>query len=57
NELVLHFGLGATKGPVDLDLFWPNTTRQTVSKVSINQRVTVRFGDSTDRDEDLSRRR
>ncbi len=57
NELVLHFGLGAAKGPVDLDLFWPNATPQTVSKVSINQRVTVRFGDSTDRDEDLSRRR
>jgi hypothetical protein len=46
NELVLHFGLGSQKTAVDLDIFWPNNSRQTISNVEINQRVTIRFGES-----------
>lgn len=46
NDLTLHFGLGTQQDPVRLDIAWPNKTRQKVTKVEVNQLVTVRFDPS-----------
>ncbi|MCH8830215.1 MAG: CRTAC1 family protein, partial [Planctomycetes bacterium] len=43
NELTLHFGLGTHKEPVNLEIFWPNKIRQTITGVKINRLHTVRF--------------
>ncbi|MHC4623828.1 MAG: CRTAC1 family protein [Planctomycetota bacterium] len=41
NELTLHFGLGGRGAPVDVQIDWPDGTRQTVFDVSVNQTVTI----------------
>ena len=38
----LYFGIGDEKGPVSLDIRWPNGTRQTLRDVSINQLLTIK---------------
>lgn len=38
----LHFGLGAEKGPVSLQIRWPDGTRQTVADVQVGQRLAIR---------------
>lgn len=43
NDLVLHFGLGAHGGPVDLEILWPGGVMQTVGGVGVDQLVVVRF--------------
>jgi len=42
NDLKLHFGLGAAKGPVDLEVSWPGGKRQVVRGVKLNQTVDVK---------------
>ncbi len=43
NDLVLHFGLGAHGGPVDLEILWPGGAVQTVGGVAADQSVVVRL--------------
>lgn len=43
NDLKLHFGLGETKGRVDLEILWPGGKRQTVRRVAIDRIVDVKF--------------
>jgi ASPIC and UnbV/FG-GAP-like repeat len=38
----IYFGLGDEKGPVSLDIQWPDGTRQALRDVSINQRLTIK---------------
>lgn len=38
----LYFGLGDTKGPLSLDILWPDGTAQSVTPVAVDQRLTVR---------------
>jgi hypothetical protein len=45
NDLTLHFGLGTNQGPVEVAVYWPNGMTQTVSNVSLNQRLVQRLGD------------
>ena len=44
NDLTLHFGLGKHKTPVNLEVFWPNGSTQTVTDVETNRLVSVSFG-------------
>lgn len=46
NDLVLHFGLGARTGPVDLQIAWPGGNVQKIPNVEVDRRLTVRFGDT-----------
>ena len=46
NDTTLHFGLGARRAPVNLDILWPNKSRQTITDIEINRLVTIRFGTS-----------
>jgi hypothetical protein len=46
NELTLHFGLGQHQGYVDLDITWPNGTRQTVTDVRTRRIERIRFATS-----------
>ena len=41
NDLTLHFGLGDWEDPVDLEVFWPNGSTQTVPDVPVDQTRTV----------------
>ncbi|MDP6557368.1 MAG: CRTAC1 family protein [Pirellulaceae bacterium] len=43
NDMTLHFGLGAYDRPVHLDILWPNSHKQTIVNVTINQLTTIRF--------------
>ncbi len=43
NELTLHFGLGSHKGPVEVEVFWPNNVRQQVENVEPGHLVTIPF--------------
>ena len=43
NDLTLHFGLGAFKGHVNLDVFWPDRTTQTIKHVGTDRIVDVRY--------------
>lgn len=38
----LYFGLGNEKGPLSLEIRWPDGTRQTLKDVAINQMLTVK---------------
>ena len=44
NDLTLHLGLGAHQGPVDVEILWPNKSRQTVTNVATGQVVTYTYG-------------
>ncbi|MFN0198959.1 MAG: CRTAC1 family protein, partial [Planctomycetaceae bacterium] len=44
NELSLHFGLGDNAGPVNLEIFWPNGSTQTLTDVEVDRVVTQQFG-------------
>ena len=37
NDLTLHFGLGSHSGPVDVEIFWPEGTIETISDVQTDQ--------------------
>ena len=41
NDLVLHFGLGSNKHPVDLNIFWPDGSTETLKQVQIDQRLKI----------------
>ena len=43
SETTLHFGLGGQKGPVSLEVFWPNKAKQSMAGVAINRLVTIDF--------------
>lgn len=43
NDLRLHFGLGDTKGPVDVEIYWPGVGTQIVKDVKIDRVVEVRY--------------
>lgn len=43
NDLALHFGLGQLTKPVNLEIFWPNGTTQSVRRVKTNRLIPVRF--------------
>ncbi|UCG46785.1 MAG: CRTAC1 family protein [Phycisphaerales bacterium] len=43
NEMTIHFGLGAHKEPVDLEVFWPGGYRQILNNIKPNQLITVKF--------------
>ena len=47
-----HVGLGASRGPVDIEIWWPSTNlRQRFAGVAVNQRITIEEGtDSYTRD-------
>ena len=44
NEMTLHFGLGSHSNPVNLDVFWPGGSTQTVNGVTVNQTIEVIYG-------------
>jgi hypothetical protein len=46
NDLVLHFGLGEQKAPVDLEIGWPGGGREVIKKVRVDRRVEIRFRSS-----------
>jgi len=41
NELTLHFGVGASTQPVDLEITWPDGAVQIVEDVALNQTVSI----------------
>ena len=43
SETTLHFGLGNHKGPVEIEILWPNRTRQSIKGVKTNRQLTVEF--------------
>ena len=43
NDMRLHFGLGDHKGPVSLEILWPNKQRQTVKDVALGRVVTYTY--------------
>jgi len=43
NDWRLHFGLG-TAATADIDIRWPNGTKESLAKVAANQLITVREG-------------
>ena len=43
NDLVLHFGLGATASRLTLEVFWPDGTVQTLRRVRTDRVVVVRY--------------
>ena len=43
NELTLHFGLGAVKGRVTLEILWPDGNVQTVKRVETNRLREIRY--------------
>ena len=43
SEMTLHFGLGDHQGPVNLEVFWPDRTKQTMTGVETNRLLTVEF--------------
>lgn len=43
NEMTLHFGLAGHKDAVNLNIFWARGLSQRVSKIKLDQRVTVKF--------------
>ncbi len=43
NDLVLHFGLGDSAGPVVLEITWPGGRKQTVEGVAVDRQVAIRF--------------
>lgn len=45
NDLVLHFGVGAYNGPVDVEVRWPNGERETVKDVALDCLTAVRYGE------------
>ncbi|MFH1614049.1 MAG: CRTAC1 family protein [Planctomycetota bacterium] len=55
NELTLHFGLGSQTSPVDIEIFWPDGTIQTVNDVAVDQLVTINeiIYKSSDLDKDM----
>ncbi len=42
-ETTLHFGLGNHQGPVEIEILWPNRTRQSMKGVKTNRQLTVEF--------------
>ena len=44
NDLRLHFGLGDHKGPVALEILWPNRQKQVVKDVALGQIVSYTYG-------------
>lgn len=42
NDLVLHFGLGASKGPVDVEVAWPGGQRQTLRRMRVDRLLTIK---------------
>ena len=44
NDLTLHFGLGQAKGPVKLEIRWPDGTRQEV-ETPVDRTITVKRGE------------
>ena len=47
NELVLHFGLGEQRGPVDLEIFWPGKKTEIRHGVAIGRLQTIEHPDLT----------
>jgi len=43
NELTLHFGLGHTPGPVDVEVVWPGGTTRTI-QTEVNQSIEIHYG-------------
>lgn len=43
NDLVLQFGLGNEKGPVTLEIAWPNGRKQTLRKVKLDRWTEVAY--------------
>ena len=43
SDLTLHFGLGDHKGPVSVEIQWPNRSLQTVTDVETNRLLTVDY--------------
>ena len=41
NDLTLHFGLRAHQQLVDLEIFWPDATTQTVTGVAVDQHIVI----------------
>jgi len=41
SEATLHFGLGNHKGPVNIEIFWPNRAKQSMTRVETNRLLTV----------------
>jgi hypothetical protein len=42
HEAALIFGLGNDSLPVDLEVRWPNGSRQTISNLPVNQKLILR---------------
>ena len=47
NDLTLHFGLGSRELPVNLEIFWPDDTIQSVNNVAVDQLVEFDSGART----------
>lgn len=47
NDLMLHFGLGSTTGPIDLDITWPDGTQETVTVLTVNKTIAIASPSST----------
>ena len=43
NEFTLHFGLNNHKDPVQLEIFWPNGTTQTITNVKTDRLIEIQF--------------
>ena len=43
SEMTLHFGLGQNRGPVDIEIFWPDQSKQSIKGVQTNRLLKVEF--------------
>lgn len=44
NDLRLHFGLGSSANPVQIEIRWPSGQAETVKDIALNQLVTIKEG-------------
>jgi hypothetical protein len=43
SEATLHLGLGDHNGPVNIEIFWPNRAKQSMTQVETNRQLSVEF--------------
>lgn len=46
SDRTLHFGLGDDRGPINIEIFWANRTKQSITGVETNDLLTVEIGSS-----------
>ncbi|MDX1440512.1 MAG: VCBS repeat-containing protein, partial [Rubricoccaceae bacterium] len=53
-EPTVHFGLGTTNGPVNVEVEWPDGNRQVIQLDTVNTSITAHYDDSSPADDSLN---